>query len=186
VLVAGVAIERLYELRLSQQNAKLALASGGQEYGASHYRVMQVLHGLFLVAAVVEVWWLDRPFHPLLAAAMLGLLVFTMALRYWSVATLKARWNTRVIVVPGWQPASTGPYRYLRHPNYLAVACEILAIPLIHSAYLTALVFTLANAALLIVRLRVEEQALSAWSGYQAAMGAKPRFLALGLQRSRR
>ena len=186
VLVALVATERLYELWLSRRNAELALASGGQESGASHYRVMQGLHAAFLLAAVGEVWWLDRPFYLALAVPMLALLVGTMVLRYWSVITMQERWNTRVIVVPGWQPASTGPYRWLRHPNYLAVVIEVAVLPLVHTAWVTALVFTAANFALLTVRLRVEERALAAWGGYAAAMAAKPRFVVFPALRSRR
>jgi len=176
-LVVAVALERLYELRLAGRNAEAALAQGGRETGQRHYKVMQLLHTGFLAAMPLEVWLLDRPFVPALGLPLLVLVAGTMAARYWIVHTLGERWNTRIIVVPGWTPATTGPYRYVRHPNYVIVVVELAALPLVHSAYLTAAVFTLANLALLWVRIRAEESALAQWPDYHAAMGGKPRFV---------
>jgi methyltransferase len=99
----------------------------------------------------------DRPFLPWLGWPMLALVVASQALRWWCVATLGHQWNTRVIVVPGLPLVSAGPYRWLRHPNYVAVVVEVVALPLVHTAWVTALVFTLANAAVL----PVEERALA-------------------------
>jgi methyltransferase len=121
---------------------------------------MVVLHTGLLVGAVAEVWLLDRPFLPVLGWTMLALVVASQALRWWCIVTLGRQWNTRVIVVPGVPLVSRGPYRVLRHPNYVAVVVEGLALPLVHSAWLTAVAFTVLNAALLWVRIRVEEAAL--------------------------
>jgi len=159
-LVALVAAQRLLELRLARRNARRKLAAGGVESGAGHYPVMVGLHTLFLGACLAEVWLLGRPFVPLVAAAMVAVLVVAAALRWWVITTLGREWTTRVIVVPGRPRIVSGPYRFLSHPNYLAVAAEIVALPLVHSAYLTAALFSLANGALLAVRIRTEEGAL--------------------------
>lgn len=176
-LVALVGLERLVELRLSARNAAAAFAQGGVERGQGHFGVMKVLHTGFLLACPLEVWLLDRPFLPALGWPMLGVLCGTMALRYWAIATLGPRWNTRILVVPGLAPVTGGPYRFIRHPNYVAVVLELAALPLIHTAWMTALGVGLANLALLRVRIRAEEQALTELCGYDAALGERPRFV---------
>jgi methyltransferase len=161
VLVGLVGLERLAELVVSKRNAAWSLARGGRETGRGHYPVMVVLHTGFLVAMLLEAW-VRRPHVPAaLAWSMLVLVVAAQALRWWCIATLGHRWNTRVIVVPGLPPVTGGPYRLLRHPNYVAVVVEGIALPLVHAAWVTALVFTLANAVLLTVRIRVENTALA-------------------------
>lgn len=159
-LVLLVGFERLAELVVSRRHAAWAFARGGIEQGRGHYPVMVVLHSGLLVGAVAEVWLSDRPFEPALGWVMLGVVVLAQALRWWCIATLGNQWNTRVIVVPGLPLVRRGPYRFLSHPNYVAVVAEGLALPLVHSAWITALVFTVANAALLAERIRVENLAL--------------------------
>ena len=161
VVVALVALERLAELVVSTRNARWAFAQGGRESGQGHYVVMVVLHTGLLVGALVEAWW-RRPDVPLLlAATIFALVLASQALRWWCIATLGRQWNTRVIVVPRLPLVRSGPYRWLRHPNYVAVVVEGFALPLVHAAWWTAVVFTVANAALLTVRIRVEERALA-------------------------
>jgi methyltransferase len=161
VLVALVGVERLAELVVSKRNAAWSLARGGRETGRGHYPVMVVLHTGFLAAMLVEAW-VRRPDVPgALAWSMLVLVVGAQGLRWWCIATLGHRWNTRVIVVPGLAPVAGGPYRLLRHPNYVAVVVEGFALPLVHGAWITALVFTVANSVLLAVRIRVENAALA-------------------------
>ncbi len=161
VLVALVAVERLAELVVSRRNAAWSLEQGGTETGRGHYRVMVLLHSGLLVGMLVEAW-LRRPVvAPALAASMLVLVLASQALRWWCIASLGRRWNTRVIVVPHLPLVRSGPYRLLRHPNYVAVVVEGIALPLVHAAWVTALVFTVANAALLSVRLRTENAALA-------------------------
>jgi len=121
---------------------------------------MVALHSGLLVAMLVEAWVRRPDVAPLLAWSMLALVLASQALRWWCIATLGRRWNTRVIIVPGLAPVASGPYRLLPHPNYVAVVVEGVALPLVHAAWMTALVFTLANAALLAVRIRVEDAAL--------------------------
>ncbi len=165
VLVALVGVERLAELVVSTRNARWSLARGGRETGRGHYPVMVALHTGFLAAMLVEAW-VRRPAVPAaLAWSMLVVVLASQALRWWCIATLGRRWNTRVIVVPGLPPVTGGPYRLLRHPNYVAVVAEGIALPLVHAAWLTALGFTLANAALLTVRIRVEDAALATLPG---------------------
>ena len=161
VVVALVALERLAELVVSKRNAAWSFARGGVETGRGHYGVMVALHSGFLVAMLVEAF-VRRPEVPTaLAWSMLGLVLASQALRWWCIVTLGPRWNTRVIVVPGLPPVRSGPYRLLAHPNYLAVVVEGLALPLVHGCWITAAAFTVLNAALLTVRLRVENAALA-------------------------
>jgi methyltransferase len=161
LLVAAVAAERFAELVVSVRHARWAFQRGGVEYGRAHYPVLTVMHAALLVACVLEVALVDRPFLPWLGWPMLAIVLASQALRWWCVVTLGNQWNTRIIVVPGLPLVSTGPYRWLRHPNYVAVAFEVAALPLVHSAWVTALVFTVANAVMLSVRIRVEERALA-------------------------
>jgi len=161
VLVGLVGLERLAELVVSKRNAAWALARGGVEHGQGHYPVMVVLHTGFLVAMLVEAWVVQPDVPAALAWSMLALVVAAQALRWWCIATLGRRWNTRVIVVPGLPLVSSGPYRWFSHPNYVAVVVEGVALPMVHAAWVTALVFTVANAFLLRVRLRVENTALA-------------------------
>jgi methyltransferase len=154
--LAALVVERLFELWLSRRNAAKALAAGGVEVGQAHYRVMTVFHTLFLVACAVEA----RPFDAPLFFAFLPGALLAQALRYWAIRTLGDRWNTRVIVVPGAAPVTQGPYRFMKHPNYLAVVIELFCVPMMMGAFVTAAVFTLGNAALLYVRIRAEERAL--------------------------
>jgi len=160
LLIAAVALERLGELAISRRHEKALRARGAVEAGAGHYPVMVAIHAALLLAAPAEVWLLDRPFLPWLGWPMLALVAATMALRYWVIATLGERWATRVLVLPGAPLVAAGPYRFLRHPNYLAVAVEVVALPLVHTAWLTALVCGAANLAILARRIRVEDAAL--------------------------
>jgi methyltransferase len=160
VLVLLVGVERLAEMVVSKRNAAWSLARGGRETGAGHYPVMVALHTGLLAGMLVEAW-VRRPDVPgWLAWSMLIVVLAAQALRWWCIATLGPRWNTRVIVVPGLPLLSTGPYRWFAHPNYVAVVAEGVALPLVHAAWITAVVFTILNAALLSVRLSVENRAL--------------------------
>ncbi|WP_028645111.1 isoprenylcysteine carboxyl methyltransferase family protein [Nocardioides sp. URHA0020] len=160
VLVCLVALERLAELVVSKRNAAWSFERGGVETGRSHYPVMVVLHSGFLVAMLVEAW-VRRPEVPgWLAWSMLALVVLAQGLRWWCIRTLGHQWNTRVIVVPGLTPVRKGPYRLLDHPNYVAVVVEGAALPMVHAAWITALGFTVLNAALLYVRINVENAAI--------------------------
>jgi methyltransferase len=161
LLIAVVAVERLAELVVSKRNWAWSRRRGGTELGAGHYPVMVVLHTGLLAGCLGEAIALHRPFIPALAWPMLAVVIAAQALRWWCITTLGHQWNTRVIVVPGAPRVTRGPYRLLPHPNYVAVVLEGIALPLVHSAWLTALVFTVLNAELLRTRIKVENGALA-------------------------
>jgi methyltransferase len=162
LLVAAVAAERVAELVVARRNERWSTARGGTVTGQGHYPAMVALHTGLLVACPAEVWLAGRPFVPALAWPMLAVLAAAQALRWWCIGTLGPRWNTRVIVVPGLPLVTGGPYRWLRHPNYVAVVAEGVALPLVHTAWVAAVAFTVLNAALLTVRIRCENRALAA------------------------
>ncbi|WP_307665697.1 isoprenylcysteine carboxyl methyltransferase family protein [Streptomyces sp. V1I1] len=155
-----VTVERLAELLVARRNSAWSRARGGREYGRAHYPAMVALHAGLLVGCVAEPWAFGRPFLPVLGWPMLALAVAAQVLRWWCIITLGRRWNTRVVVVEGLPLVTYGPYRWLRHPNYLAVVVEGFALPLVHTAWATALCFTVLNLVLLSVRVRCEERAL--------------------------
>lgn len=160
-------VERLAELMISRRNQGWLVARGAIEVGRDHYPWMVVQHVLFLASCLIEVWWLQRPFYRTLAIVMLVALTVSMALRYWVIATLGRRWTTRVFCLPGEPVITGGPFRHLRHPNYLAVVIEIFALPMAHTAWMTAIIFSLANGLLLRRRVRVEEEGLRRYSGFE-------------------
>lgn len=161
LLIAAVAAERIAELVVSQRNLAWSRARGGVEFGARHYPAMVVLHTGLLVGCVVEVYALHRPFVGWLGWPMLAVVIAAQGLRWWCIATLGRQWNTRVVVVPGARRVTGGPYRFIPHPNYVAVVTEGIALPLVHGAWLTAAVFTVLNAALLSTRISTENAALA-------------------------
>ncbi len=161
LLIAAVACERVAELVVSKRNLAWSRTQGGVEFGAAHYPAMVILHTAFLVGCLVEVIWLDRPFLPALGWPMLAIVVAAQALRWWCITTLGQQWNTRVVVIPGATRVSGGPYRLLSHPNYVAVIAEGIALPLVHTAWITALVFTVLNGVLLATRITTENAALA-------------------------
>jgi methyltransferase len=158
LLLAAVAAERVAELVVSQRNRSWSLARGGVEAGAGHYPLMVALHTGLLVGCLLEA--MHRPFIAKLGWPMLVLVLAAQGLRWWCIATLGRQWNTRVLVVPGAGRVERGPYRWFTHPNYAAVVVEGVALPLVHSAWITALSFSVLNAALLRTRIKVENAAL--------------------------
>lgn len=161
LLVVAVGVERLAELVVAQRNLAWSRDRGGVEFGAGHYPVMVVLHTGLLVGCLVEVFALHRPFIPALGWPMLAVVVAAQALRWWCITTLGRQWNTRVVVIPGAERVTGGPYRLMSHPNYVAVVAEGIALPLVHTAWVTALIFTVLNAVLLSRRIGVENSALA-------------------------
>jgi methyltransferase len=159
VLLAAVAL-RLVELRVASRNTAALRAAGAIEVGAAHYPVMVVLHAAFLGACAVE-GLVVRPTVPaVVQVAAAAALIATIATRWWVIRTLGDRWTTRVLWVPGSRRIVTGPFRFVRHPNYLAVVVELLALPLLGGAWRTAVLFAVANGVLLLVRVRVEDDAM--------------------------
>ncbi|CAN5350356.1 isoprenylcysteine carboxyl methyltransferase family protein [soil metagenome] len=163
ILLTGA--ERIVELFTSRRNAALAFARGGVETGRGHFPAMVALHTGLLVGALAEVWLLGRPFIALLGWPAFAVAMLCQVGRIWIIRSLGSQWNTRIIVVPGAQLSRRGPYRWRRlpHPNYVLVVIEGLAIPLVHTAWITAAVFAILNAVLLIgFRIPAEDRALQA------------------------
>ena len=162
LLIAAVAAERVAELVVAQRHLAWSRERGGVEFGARHYPVMVVLHTGLLFGCLAEVYLLDRPFLPWLGWPMLAVVVAAQVLRWWCITTLGQQWNTRVVIIPGATRVDSGPYRFFSHPNYVAVVAEGVALPLVHTAWITAVVFTVLNAVLLAVRIATENSALAA------------------------
>ena len=163
--VAGLGLQRVFELRLSRRNERRIRQRGGREHAPETYPWIVTLHAAWFAAMLLEVFAGRRRLYPRLALPAFGVFAAGQALRLTAIRTLGWRWSTRVMTVPGpaGAPVRHGIYRYIRHPNYLGVELEILAAPLVHSAYLTSVVFGIANALLLRDRIRREEQALDAY-----------------------
>jgi methyltransferase len=161
-LLVVICFERLAELVVSQRHASQSLGSGGVESGHGHFPAMVTLHAALLAGCWLEPIALHRSFIPALDWPMFALVIGANALRWWCIAALGPRWSARVIVMPGLPLVRTGPYRYINHPNYVAVIVEGAALPLMGSAWITACTFTVLNLALLTVRVRCESRALAA------------------------
>lgn len=174
-ILTAIVAERFFELWLSRRNAERAFSRGGIESGQTHYKLLVILHVLFLVSCAIESL-LHAPAFPrsLEALALIGA-IGAQLVRYWAVLTLGDRWNTRIVVIPGEAPIATGPFRYVRHPNYLAVIMEIACLPLIRALWITAIVFSLANAIVLSVRISAEELAMG--QTYAEIFASRARFI---------
>jgi methyltransferase len=161
VTLAGfVMVQRVTELWLARRNERWALERGAREVGRGHYPLFFVLHGGWLVGWIVEASLRGGSLSSLWSL-WLGLFAAAEVLRYWAVAALGRRWNTRILVLEGVPPIAEGPYRYLSHPNYWAVALELVALPLVFGAWITAGVASCLNGILLLaIRIPAEEEAL--------------------------
>ena len=175
--LAVMALQRLLELRQSQQHAVWTLARGGFEVGQRHYAWMKSLHVAFFCGCIGEVVLLHRHVDSLVVVVATLAALAAQMLRLWAISTLGPRWNVRVLVLPGMAAESCGPYRFMRHPNYAAVIVEGIAVPMMHGAYCTAAVFSVLNLMLLRVRIRCEENALTTHCSYQTTVGKRPTFI---------
>jgi methyltransferase len=155
VILVLVTVQRLGELVLSRYNTRKLLARGAIEVGAGHYPLIVSVHAAWLIA--LWIWGRGESVNLVALAVFIAL----QGLRVWIIATLGARWTTRIIVLPGEPLVASGPYRYLSHPNYAVVAAEIATLPLALHLPMLALIFTGLNAAVLAIRLRAETRALS-------------------------
>lgn len=175
-LLLGFAVLRLAELQVSRRHQSQLIAEGGRRMPEPTYPLMVAVHAGLFLGSTAEVWLCERPFLPWLGWSMLALLTVCVAGRAWIWRSLGEQWNTQVMAST--RPIiDTGPYRYVRHPNYTIVIIEMFALPLVHTAYLTASVCSALNAYALWQRLRIEETALLARPDYRHKMAGKPRFL---------
>jgi methyltransferase len=159
-LFLATIVERLFELVISKRNAAWSFARGAVEYGANHYKWMVLMHTAFLVSMLFEFFTLGSMVPAYVQVLAMVLAFVCQGFRWWIIVTLGHQWNTRVIIIPGMKRVVSGPYRFLNHPNYVVVAIETIALPLIFGAWRTAFVFSVLNAAMMIVRIRVENRAL--------------------------
>jgi methyltransferase len=177
VLLVLVGAERVVELAISRAHHGRMLANGAALVPERNFPAMVFLHAGVLIGAGAEVIFLHRPFIPALAISMFILLLLSNAVRAWVIATMRDHWTTRVMNSVDLGVVHAGPYKWVRHPNYDAVFVEIMALPLIYFAWITALVATALNLWVLHQRLQVEDPMLLANPDYRALMGGKPRFI---------
>jgi methyltransferase len=168
--------ERIVELTIAKRNERILKAMGAKEFGIRHYRWIVIMHILFLLSFAAES--LSRgaelsPWWPLL----FGLFIVVQGLRVWTLRSLGRFWNTKILVLPNAEVVAKGPYRWLRHPNYLVVVLEMWLIPVMFQAYWTALIFSITNAVMLSIRINVEEKALKSLTNYADQFDESPRFL---------
>ena len=176
-LLVVVALLRIVELQISRRHQKEMIARGAAKVEEPRFRWMVLLHTAVLIGAALEVVLLRRPFIPILAAVMFAIFLAANVVRWWVIRTLGNHWNVQVMDSTSLGVISSGPFRYVRHPNYAAVFAEMLSLPLIHTAWITAVVGSLAHIGVLSMRLSTEERVLLANPEYQATMANKPRFI---------
>ena len=176
-LLLAVALLRLVELRISKRHQKEMAARGAAKIDEPKFRWMVLLHTAVLLGAALEVVVLRRPFILWLAAPMFSLFLAANAVRWWVIRSLGEHWNVQVVDSTRLGVVTSGPFRYVRHPNYAAVFAEMLALPLILTAWITAAAGAFAHIGVLAQRLSTEERVLFANPDYRAAMTGKPRFL---------
>jgi methyltransferase len=176
-LLVAVGACRLVEMRISRRNQRAMAARGAPPLPEPVFRAMVALHTGVLVAAALEVILLRRPASAAIAIPALAAFALANLLRFWVIATLGAHWNVRVVRSMPFGVVTAGPYRWIRHPNYVAVFVELLALPLVHGAYLTAVAGTALHVVILRRRIALEESVLMSDADYRRAFAGKPRFL---------
>lgn len=176
-LLVAVGVMRLAELRISHQNRRRMLAGGAVPVPEPHFKWIVVIHAGVLICAPIEVVLLKRPFIPWLAATMFVLFIASNLLRLWVVLSLGQLWSVNIMDSARLGVVTDGPFRFVRHPNYVGVVLEVISLPLIYSAWMTAIAAALGYCYTLSRRVAAEEKVLMANPEYREAMGHKPRFL---------
>jgi len=177
VLLLVVTLLRVYELLISQRHQHQMMARGAQKVVDPRFRWMVLVHVGVLAGAAAEVVFLRRPFYPVLAVPCFVVFLGANGVRWWVIRTLGEHWNVQVMNSTGMGIVTSGPFRYVRHPNYAAVFLEMLALPLIHTAWITALAGSAGHIVVLSQRLSTEERVLFSDARYREAMSGKPRFV---------
>jgi methyltransferase len=176
IFISVLVVQRLLELLIARRNEKWMKARGAIEFGTNHYPFIVLIHSLFFLVLLFEKIAFSRelsPIWPLWAAAF----AFAQLIRIWAISSLGRYWNTKIIVLPNVEVVRKGPYRFIKHPNYLVVSVELLVVPLFFGAYITACLFTLLNVLLLSIRIPAEEKALRELTEYEGSFGSCNRFL---------
>lgn len=176
-LLIAVAFLRILELRVSQRHRRQLLTQGASKVSEPQFRWMVAIHTVVLISAALEVVLLHRPFIPWMGFTMLAVFIAANLVRLWVVRTMGTHWNVQVMNSTGLGVVTSGPFRFVRHPNYTAVFVEMFSLPLIHTAWITAIIGFVGYAAAVSQRIAVEESVLLANPAYRTAMAGKPRFL---------
>jgi len=166
IVISIVILQRLIELFVAKRNEKWMLGQGAFEAGADHYPIMVTMHITFFMSMLLEVLVIGRTLSPFWIL-LLGIFLLAQAARIWCLLSLGKFWNTKIIILPGADVIRRGPYRWVRHPNYLIVTIELLVLPLLFGAYFTAILFSLLNVWMLSVRIPAEEKALKEATNYR-------------------
>jgi methyltransferase len=176
LFIAFIILQRLTELAIARKNEKWMKSHGALEFGSGHYPAMVMIHSAFILSMFAEVVF----FHRELSAywpVLLVLFVLTQLMRIWALMSLGPYWNTKIIVLPSAKIVKKGPYRFIKHPNYVIVALELIIIPLMFNAYWTAAIFTILNIVILSVRIPAEEKALAQLTQYESEFRENGRFI---------
>ncbi|KMJ56094.1 isoprenylcysteine carboxyl methyltransferase [Bacillus sp. LL01] len=176
LFIGFVMLQRVIEVIIANQNAKWIKKKGGYEAGAEHYKYIVAMHALFFVALLIEISFMGTE---VVRWSIIPLIIFliTQVVRVWALSSLGRFWNTRIMILPGAKVVAKGPYRFMRHPNYVIVAMEILALPFIFQAYWTAFIFSILNVMILRIRIREEERALKEATNYEEVFKDRGRFV---------
>ncbi|MFJ7936257.1 isoprenylcysteine carboxyl methyltransferase family protein [Sporosarcina sp. NPDC096371] len=166
IIISIVILQRLIELLVAKRNENWMRSQGAYEAGATHYPIMVTMHIAFFISFLLEVVVLERALSPFWIVLLVLFLLAQIA-RIWCLASLGKFWNTKIIILPGADVVRKGPYKWLRHPNYLIVTTELLVLPLLFDAYFTAILYSLLNVWMLSVRIPAEEKALKEATNYQ-------------------
>lgn len=176
VIISVIMIQRLLELVIARRNEKWMKEQGALEFGSNHYLYIVLMHSLFFLVLIFENFAFSReisPIWPLLAVVF----VFAQLIRIWAISSLGRYWNTKIIVLPNVDVVRKGPYRFIKHPNYVVVTIELMVVPLFFGAYITASLFTLLNVLMLSIRIPAEEKALRELTEYEGSFEKCNRFL---------
>lgn len=160
IFITVVIVQRISELTLAKNNERYLKSNGAIEYDKKSYKYIVLMHNLFFISVITEFVFLGRQLNEYWKVLLI-IFICTQLLRYWAIFTLGKRWNTKIVVLPNTEPIRSGVYKYLKHPNYIAVIIEIGVIPLLFSCYYTAVVFSILNLIVLKRRIRIEEEALN-------------------------
>jgi methyltransferase len=159
IFIAFFILQRLSELFIARRNEKWLLSQGAIQYGQSHYSSMIALHTLFIISIIAEYVFRVAPQIDWL---VLVLFILVLSFKFWALSSLGKYWNTKIYRIPGVYPVKKGPYKVLKHPNYMEVVCEIAIIPLVFHLYYTAIIFSVLNSIMLVVRIRTENEVWAA------------------------
>jgi len=158
IFICFLILQRLFELFIAKQNEKWLLAQGAVEYGKEHYPYMVAMHTLFIISVMAEYFW--RGTYQVNYVLLVSFFVL-ISLKVVIISTLGTYWNTKIFKIPGSRPVANGIYKYVKHPNYIIVICEIAIIPLTFQLYYTAVIFTVLNAIMLTIRIKKENEVLA-------------------------